>query len=471
MITGVTRKAIVDLFNNFNSDPLGINSLLNLGQPQPIGIAWWGEIDEIKFLQRIYDLKELPSSDSRYDDAEGDIRQHRYANDDWENDWIFGDERFGLQTSDKALLKFLTETLHPEVRSDKELVRKIRDALNELLKADLYELKQYTLLSGRPVFKAVTIEAPKITRSMLQEEISQAIRVGTSAYHTESYCDGLGLPKAESDIEPMTSKAAYVKERTKSLDRPALIKLARNVLDDHKYEPLVELIARLDMQSNSRLNGKPKNLIFAANGPKPEIYLADSVNNDVKINKNAEYCLIYEDDIDPNQGLAWEDLLAWWMDKRQIADKKSANSLLYKRLLETCNDAEKIIFNAYGFLIKERGFGMPALIPQVYLHFDPLTAAQRITPGPLARQRMDFLMLLPGRHRVVIELDGVQHYADDTGKASPKLYSKMMAEDRKLRLQGYEVYRFGGADFTNKAQANIKMTEFFEQLLARYQVN
>lgn len=54
----------------------------------------------------------------------------------------------------------------------------------------------------------------------------------------------------------------------------------------------------------------------------------------------------------------------------------------------------------------------------MYLHYDPYTWAQRGKAGPLARQRMDFLMLLRGRRWVVIEIDGTQHYG--TGKqASP----------------------------------------------------
>jgi hypothetical protein len=59
---------------------------------------------------------------------------------------------------------------------------------------------------------------------------------------------------------------------------------------------------------------------------------------------------------------------------------------------------------------------VPALIPQVYLHHDPYTPRSRgNVPGPLPRQRMDFLMLLPQDQRIVIEVDGKQHYADETG--------------------------------------------------------
>lgn len=58
-------------------------------------------------------------------------------------------------------------------------------------------------------------------------------------------------------------------------------------------------------------------------------------------------------------------------------------------------------------------------------------------------QRMDFLMLLPNGIRVVIEIDGKQHYSKND-IASPKLYAEMMANTRELQLKGYEVYRFGG---------------------------
>ena len=42
------------------------------------------------------------------------------------------------------------------------------------------------------------------------------------------------------------------------------------------------LIAEYD-RSASGVSGGVKNLIFAANGPKPELVLRDAVNNDVEI--------------------------------------------------------------------------------------------------------------------------------------------------------------------------------------------
>jgi hypothetical protein len=42
----------------------------------------------------------------------------------------------------------------------------------------------------------------------------------------------------------------------------------------------------------------------------------------------------------------------------------------------------------------------------------------------------------------------------------------MVREDRRIRLQGYEVYRFGGAEFVNPQAAKLMLSEFFDQLLA-----
>jgi hypothetical protein len=42
-------------------------------------------------LQRLYDLDALPSTDSRFKTAGRDIAQHRIANEDWDDEWVFSD--------------------------------------------------------------------------------------------------------------------------------------------------------------------------------------------------------------------------------------------------------------------------------------------------------------------------------------------------------------------------------------------
>jgi hypothetical protein len=55
--------------------------------------------------------------------------------------------------------------------------------------------------------------------------------------------------------------------------------------------------------------GRPKNLIFASRGPKPEIGFADAINNDIVILSGEENCLVYDRPIGSN-GLLWSDLVA-----------------------------------------------------------------------------------------------------------------------------------------------------------------
>jgi hypothetical protein len=97
-------------------------------------IHWAGRLDESDFLARLYDLKEMRSTDYRFGDAAGDIWQHRVRNRDWENDWVFTDRRFDLlRCPDAELLRFLCEMVHPIVRPDAEQVDRLVALFNEHL--------------------------------------------------------------------------------------------------------------------------------------------------------------------------------------------------------------------------------------------------------------------------------------------------------------------------------------------------
>lgn len=117
------------------------------------------------------------------------------------------------------------------------------------------------------------------------------------------------------------------------------------------------------------------------------------------------------------------------------------------------SDGERNVFSVYYRAFKDLGDKLPALTPQVYLHYDPYTLAQRGGVGRLSRQRMDFLLLFSDTGRVVVEVDGSQHFAED-GKLSLARYAEMVAADRDLRLAGYEVYRFGANELTGHGSAD-----------------
>jgi very-short-patch-repair endonuclease len=208
--------------------------------------------------------------------------------------------------------------------------------------------------------------------------------------------------------------------------------------------------------------GHYKNLIFAANGPKPEIVLTDAINNDIQIVKNQEFCLVYDRPIGLD-GLRWSELVQWWADVDGSQDPERA---LYRRLAASLTSPpEKTLFRLYFQILRDiYKECLPAIIPQVYLHYDPYTIREQPDGSSLVRQRMDFLLLLPHRQRVVIEIDGKQHYADGD-LASPKRYAMMVAEDRNLRLTGYEVYRFGGYELM-QANPRTIVEPFLVRLMA-----
>jgi len=116
---------------------------------------WWpGRLDETEFLSRIFDLKNMPSNDHRFDNAEGDIWQHRVNNpNDWTDNWIFNDERFNLLRGDDAIfLNFLCEMIHPIVRADSTEVNRMLQIYNDNLSDDNFEIVEKTKISGKPIF-------------------------------------------------------------------------------------------------------------------------------------------------------------------------------------------------------------------------------------------------------------------------------------------------------------------------------
>lgn len=118
-----------------------------------ITYAYCGRLSEIDFLKRTYDLQKLPSYDNRFENAEGDIWQHTVNNDDYEDGWVFEDERFELLNGeDEILLNFLCSVFHPAVRYENGYWKEFLDEINGLLRNDGYELYPGSKISGRDVY-------------------------------------------------------------------------------------------------------------------------------------------------------------------------------------------------------------------------------------------------------------------------------------------------------------------------------
>jgi very-short-patch-repair endonuclease len=337
-----------------------------------------GRLDLTTFLKRTWPLEQMPSTDSRFRDAEGDIWQHMVNNSDWDYYYLFN--YLGLtKGSDDQFLRFLEELTHPVVRSPEQQSEMVA-LINKHIERDGFILRAVDQISGFPIYRAGRI----------------------------------GL---------------------------------------------------------ARVQGSVKNLIFAADGPKPEIVLDDSISNNIVVVKNEDSCLVYNLSI-PNTGLKWVDLAEWWAKKQGLTlTTTETDRSLYQRLAKSLGSVpEKLLFTTYYERLQSPDMRskLPALIPQVYLHYDPYTLREIQGTRRLPRQRMDFLILFSNYERVVIEIDGKQHYSVDD-RPSPEKYSEMVAADHKLRLSGYEVYRFGGYELS-KAEGKSVVDSFVQDLFKKHNV-
>ena len=124
-------------------------------------VNWAGRLEETQFVVRVWpNAADMASYDTRYQDALGDIHQHRINNYDWDDDWIFGDARFNLTGGpDKQFVAFLAEMVHPVVRQDEEEVANLVSEFNRQLRPDGWQLRPVTYISGKPIYAGSRIAA------------------------------------------------------------------------------------------------------------------------------------------------------------------------------------------------------------------------------------------------------------------------------------------------------------------------
>ena len=188
-------------------------------------VRFSGELNEIEFLDRLFDLPSMPSHDPRFDTAAADIWQHCVNNYDWPSDWIFSDRRFKLLTcSDDQFIKFRCEVVHPVVRPDEAEGAKIVSHFNEQLNHAGWRLSQGQKIAGRPIYiahqtnnfhlqkerahaAATTLSSEWMRREINRIEASiesdPALAIGTAKDLVESCCKS--ILSAIPDSEPVTA--------------------------------------------------------------------------------------------------------------------------------------------------------------------------------------------------------------------------------------------------------------------------
>lgn len=266
------------------------------------------------------------------------------------------------------------------------------------------------------------------------------------------WIEGLISPEVRPDLEAQRAFAAAV---NRALGR---VNLEMRQVGETQGYPSFKLVTLSD-----RTKGAPKNIIFATLS-KPDLRFGDALDNDIEICSDAADVLAYDRPLDLTRGLTWQELQDWWQDEFGASEEPKRS--LYQRLLRCLpsdSPPQQQFFRQFHRVFASRIRTLPALLPEVWLLWDPKTADRR-GKDALLNQRMDFVMLLPRGRRAVLEIDGSSHYTD-SGRASASRYARTMRGDRKLRLAGYEVFRFGAAELDTPESAAATVADFFTDLL------
>ena len=216
------------------------------------------------------------------------------------------------------------------------------------------------------------------------------------------------------------------------------------------YTPIFEL--------TSSVFTSAKNVIFGSK-TKPDIYITDGIDNRIEIANKTDGILIYDEPI--NKGtVTIHDIKTWWQKDHPV------NESFIGYLCEQLNEIEAKFCKAYYRYFSENT--EPALFSQVHLHYDPKTITQLVEiegkKKRLTFQRMDFLILY-NNYRIIIEIDGVEHYSSD-GKPDPKKYSDQVAYDRKMKFLGYHIFRLGGHELSKNF--DMVVSDFLKSLRDNY---
>lgn len=291
-----------------------------------------------------------------------------------------------------------------------------------------------------------------------------------SATQLGTVCDHLAL--GITDLDPMSSKRQYVRTLILALRGAEVEAAVSRIVSEFRRAAEAGSFRGSPVspewtQAFETLDGylrhcasppRRLNLVFASLS-KPDIVIADVPSQ--RISDRSDRALVYDEPID-SDGLTVSALRAWWIARRGDSEK------LYPRLQKCIgSNAERVLFeHYYNDFIKalgDQGTRMPALLPQVWLQYDPVTRAERGGLKALAHQRLDFLLFPSADRKIVIEIDGPRHITDESGRPDFAAYQSQLAADRNLTLDGYEVYRFG-ADELISPKAGATLDDFITRL-------
>lgn len=200
-ISEVTRRSIIDY----------LIVRLHSGHP------FYGRLGLISFLKRVWDLSSMPSTDDRFQNAEGDIWQHMINNNDWDYDYLLYTYLDLLKCRDDTFLAFLEICVHPVVVHEDQQLSPILSELNNYLAPDGYRLEMSGRISGRPTYKAARLKgAPQGEEPAYEVVLSFA---GEDREYVERVAGYLKRNEVEVFYDKYEEVTLWGKDLSEHLDR------------------------------------------------------------------------------------------------------------------------------------------------------------------------------------------------------------------------------------------------------------
>ena len=165
-ITNVTRKRILDAIAK---------------------LEWHGELNEADFLDKIFDLHKLESTDPRFEDMYGDVFQHRVNNRDYSDNWFISEPRLNLlEIDDNTFTKFILQTLNPLIVSNPSCINTLLGIYNEYLINDGFEIVIDNYISGEPTYKINIVSNTDILHNLLSRLMAGCTAIATNGSFSDT---------------------------------------------------------------------------------------------------------------------------------------------------------------------------------------------------------------------------------------------------------------------------------------------
>ena len=299
------------------------------------------------------------------------------------------------------------------------------------------------------------------TRSDLIHAVSTLVDKAITRAELLTELAAIGIDVRDNNIQN-DGKEKYTRLALGKLDDSEVRGISERALERFASNREESKEAHENLRSLIHNSEKTTLKLYFSGNKKPDIIVKDLTRGILEtMNLNGNVYV----EISSNDYLSWEVLA-----NKLKSDFPDYSSLLKKMYgsIPTLSPQARKFFKVYlGMTVELKLLGLPALIPEFYLHYDPMTIKFRGGKA-LESQRCDFYMKMAEKE-IIFEIDGIQHYANRDNTVNRSGYGKQCAWDRERLLRGYEIYRFGTAEFDGPDSEKM-IEQFFRQLFAKFYI-